>query len=273
MSYLDRTYEDEYDELVTFQPKFYRDVYEMQAILRAHGDVLNEVEDNIDKAYNNAFVDRADEETITELERFYWIATDRTLPLDERKRIIKSYMIGSGKISGTRIKEMIKTFVNATETDVDFKQYDEHGNHALFLKMVTEEDITRLLPPLRVLLRNKIPAHLYYTFEQFVEWGFDNRELMDIGVPLITHGISFTPKDVVLHNGAYQHNGEIRRKMSGQYGFDVGLQTKTETEDRTEYLGHITIESVSVGAHLHDGEIMRDGTAYHKSVYTKEVIE
>lgn len=52
-----------YEELKTFYPVFYRDVFEMDAIWRAAGGGLDEIEDGVDAVVNNNFVSLMDTDT------------------------------------------------------------------------------------------------------------------------------------------------------------------------------------------------------------------
>ena len=82
-----------YDELITYYPKFYRDVLEMRAILEAHGAVLDELEDNIELVFFNNFIDTADEQTISDLEKFLDIKLNRSRSLEVRRRFVKSFFV------------------------------------------------------------------------------------------------------------------------------------------------------------------------------------
>lgn len=287
MNYLDRTWGDAYEELLTFYPRFYREVFEMDEILRTHGDLLNTAMDDIDRTFINAFIDEADEATIEKWERFLYIGINRQISLDERRRLVKSYLIGSGKISGSLIEEMVKTFTGA-ESSVDFREFDEERNNALFIEMETDENLTPLMPPLRTLLRKKIPAHIWYIYVQIIREQMDNRGLLDFLVVDINHQIPFDFWQTVKHNGVYLHDGTIYYSAKRRYGFLVGLDNYIrmfEPRERIETNGgeigvsvnnevsniliglthHIAVSFY--GVFYHNGRLFYNGEALHRVLY------
>ena len=73
VKFYNRYFNNNYDELITYYPQFYRDVLEMRAILEAHGATLDVLQDGIERTYLNNFIDYADEQTIANFERFIGI--------------------------------------------------------------------------------------------------------------------------------------------------------------------------------------------------------
>ena len=49
MKFYDKYYTSNYEELITYYPRFYRDVFEMVEILKAHGRIADGMEDNIEQ--------------------------------------------------------------------------------------------------------------------------------------------------------------------------------------------------------------------------------
>lgn len=155
-------FENCYEELKTFYPVFYLDVFEMQAILSAHGNLADEIIRNIDLVIKNNFIQDADEPTVTRLEKFLWISVDKSRPLDERKRLVSSFFVGYGKISSTKIKEMIRSFTDA-DSSVVFAPGDEKGNNFLTI-LVDRGSVEKLFfADIATVLFKKLPAHLAYS--------------------------------------------------------------------------------------------------------------
>ena len=71
MKFYDKYYTSNYEELITYYPRFYRDVFEMVEILKAHGRIADGMEDNIEQAYLNGFIDYADEATIAKTGKIF----------------------------------------------------------------------------------------------------------------------------------------------------------------------------------------------------------
>ena len=103
-----------YEELISYYPRYYRDVLEMVAILNAQGKLLDDAKAQIEQNYLNNFIEYMDEAAISDLEEFLEIHNDGTKTLDERKKIVKPYFAGFGRISSTTIKEMIAAYSDAT---------------------------------------------------------------------------------------------------------------------------------------------------------------
>ena len=161
MKFYDKYYTSNYEELITYYPRFYRDVFEMVEILKAHGRIADGMEDNIEQAYLNGFIDYADEATIAKLERFLEIGLNRNRTLEERRRLVKSYFVGFGKISATLIKQMIGAYTNAP-VDCRFEPFDDEGNNMLFIDFQRSGNETIYMSYILMLLSKKLPAHIAY---------------------------------------------------------------------------------------------------------------
>ena len=63
----DKYYQNNFEELLTYYPRFYRDVLEMVEILKAQGHVADRLEADIEQTFLNSFIDYADEAAIGRL--------------------------------------------------------------------------------------------------------------------------------------------------------------------------------------------------------------
>ncbi|MBQ9346616.1 MAG: DUF2313 domain-containing protein [Oscillibacter sp.] len=151
-------YPGNYEELITYYPKFYRDVLEMRAILEAHGAVLDELEDNIERVFLNNFIDTADEKAIHALEQFLGILASPAQPLELRRRLVKSYFVGFGKVSASTLEEMISNYTNGPVFSRLEKGYDI--NHILYLDFGRGDLTVVDVSILQTLIQKKIPAHI-----------------------------------------------------------------------------------------------------------------
>lgn len=150
-----------YEELISYYPRYYRDVLEMVAILNAQGKLLDDAKAHIEQNYLNNFIEYMDEAAITDLENFLKIHNDDAKTLDERKKIIKPYFAGFGRISSTTIKEMIAAYSDAT-ADVRLEPFDEAGNNMLYIDLTCGQGATVLINDIMNMLSKKIPAHIMY---------------------------------------------------------------------------------------------------------------
>ena len=104
MKFYERYYKNNYEELTTWYPRFYRDVFEMVEILKASGQVLDALEDKIEQAYLNNFILTADTETISRWETLLGITYSEPLTLPQRKRVVIARLIGYGHIGEPEIR-------------------------------------------------------------------------------------------------------------------------------------------------------------------------
>ena len=240
MKFYEKYYKNNYDELITYYPQFYRDVFEMVEILKAHGRIMDGIEENIGQAYFNGFIDYADEVTISKLEVFLGISLDRNRTLEERRRIVKSYFVGSGKISASKIIQMIAVY---TDSPVSCKLecFDDEGNNRLYIEIESNEKESICAKDIFAVLSKRIPAHLVFCLA--------SRLMVEIRIPveiqakLRMTGIFYPRRNVVPNlldgttflDGAYCLDGSI----SGQ-GIDfypVVLRIIASAEWRTERAG------------------------------------
>lgn len=142
---------------MTYYPRFYRDVFEMVEILKAHGRILDGVEGDIEQAYLNGFIDHADESTIEKLERFLDIGLNRSHTLEERRRLVKSYFVGFGKISASLIRKMVGVYTDSP-VDCRFEPFDEEKNNALYVRVYQDDHIDEII----TMISRKIPAHINF---------------------------------------------------------------------------------------------------------------
>lgn len=161
MKFYDKYYENNFEELITYYPRFYRDVFEMVEILKAHGRIADELEANIEQTYLNSFIDYADEDTIEQLEKFLNIGLNKSRTLEERRRLVKSYFVGFGKVSASMLAEMIQSYTGAS-VDIKFEPFDEEGNNMLYIHFQRGDEPTLYMGDINLLLGKKIPAHIQY---------------------------------------------------------------------------------------------------------------
>ncbi|MCM1530129.1 MAG: YmfQ family protein [Alistipes sp.] len=158
--FYNKYFKNNYEELITYYPKFYREVLEMKAILESEGKLADDMEDNIERVFNNCFIDTADENTIGNLENFLSIQKHLDKTLEERRQYVKSHFIAVGKISATAIINMIRTYTGSN-AEICFEPFDENNNNCLSIALpypkeaYYEKDIYSLLTKV-------IPAHIRF---------------------------------------------------------------------------------------------------------------
>lgn len=192
--YYSNGFEKTYEELITFYPMFYRDVLEMRAILEADGRLLDNSVKEINRVIDNAFIDAADNATIERLEKFLRITPEATSSYEDRRRNIKLYFTGFGKISASKLKEMLFPFTE-TETKITFRPADEYGNNLLAITIPRGEKPHLSSADIMDLLARRIPAHLWYgvtiihSMENKLYFGAVTTILREVGIPSIQENV------------------------------------------------------------------------------------
>lgn len=146
-------YNNNYEELKTFLPVYYDDVFEMQAILLITGDGLDKAENGLNRVLLNNFIMDADEKAIARLEKFLYLQVDRMRPLDERKRLLASFFVGFGKMSATKLKEIVYSFTSAA-SEVFF------NDSTVSIEIERGSSSSLYLIDVYTIISSRIPAHL-----------------------------------------------------------------------------------------------------------------
>lgn len=184
-----------YDELISFYPMFYREVLEMRAILEAEGHVLDDSAKEIYRVLDNAFIDTADNATIARLEKFLRITPEAGSSYEDRRRNIKIYFTGFGKISASKLKDMLFPFTE-TEAKITFAPADESGNNLLAFEIPRGEKRNFSSADVMELLARRIPAHLWYgvtvihSEESNLFFGATAIFLQEMGIPSVPEDVS-----------------------------------------------------------------------------------
>lgn len=101
-----------YEEIKTWYPVWYRDVFEMGALWRVWGGQLDAIQAGIIQAVDNNFIDYADAKTLAKLEEFFHITYDGPRSLVDRRNMIKALLLGQGHVGQKEIKELISVFTD-----------------------------------------------------------------------------------------------------------------------------------------------------------------
>ena len=67
-------YSSAYEELASYYPDYYRDVYEMQEILKAEGKLVDGLMSGFQRVFDNQFIDTADSEMLSVYEKILGIS-------------------------------------------------------------------------------------------------------------------------------------------------------------------------------------------------------
>lgn len=159
MQFYERTWASNYDQLITYYPRYYRNVFEMDAILHAAGSLTDQLADGVEKVYFNNFLDYCDEETLSRWETFLGIQINRSRTLEERRRYVKAFVAGFGKISASMIAAMIYEYTHA-RVDIWFEPSDPERNNTLFIHFLRGDVPVLYMNDIITLLQKRLPAHI-----------------------------------------------------------------------------------------------------------------
>lgn len=165
MKLYEKYYKNNFEELITYYPRYYREVFEMVEILKAFGRVADGLEANIEQTYLNNFILTADAETIKVWEEILEITYTRPLTLDQRKRVVIARLAGYGHIGEPEIRAIIANYTERAVA-VDF----EKG--VVFITI--EGEVFDEANLWNTLLR-RIPAHLALNVKVHIQRAFRQR--------------------------------------------------------------------------------------------------
>lgn len=154
LNLLNSSFKCSYDELITYYPLFYRNVREMDEILKAQGRLADGLENGIEQIFSDCFIDTADKSVITQFEKMIGINGDGK-SLEERRSLVKSHLVGTGKISASLIREMVRAYTGAG-SECSFK------NSRLSVSVERGVKDTISFESLSELLSAKLPAHIAF---------------------------------------------------------------------------------------------------------------
>lgn len=154
LNLLNSSFKCSYDELVTYYPLFYREVREMDELLKAQGRLADDLANSIEQIFSDCFIDTADKTVIAQFEKMIGINSSGK-SLEERRGLVKSHLVGTGKISASLIKEMIKAYTGAG-SECSFK------NSRLSVSIERGIKDTISFESIAGLLSAKLPAHIAF---------------------------------------------------------------------------------------------------------------
>ncbi|MBQ8913914.1 MAG: DUF2313 domain-containing protein [Lachnospiraceae bacterium] len=147
-----------FEELQSYQPLYYRNIKEMVAINKASGYMLDRMADDLEKTFDEHFLNSCSEETLKMFEDFLEIDADYDTTIEDRKSVVKLKWQGGGKINRTKIKALIREYANC---DCSVNLTDSQ----LIIDMRFTDDPAQYMPAIRNVINNsQIPAHIeiYY---------------------------------------------------------------------------------------------------------------
>lgn len=161
LTFYEKAFANNYEELITYYPAFCQQVYEMREILKAQGRLVDGLESGIERAYLNNFIDYADTGTVGTLEGFLGMGYNRAKSLEARRAAIKAHFIGNGKVSASAIASIIKAYAEVS-VDIELKARDgaAGAGHSLCIQVGADAD--KDIPVYDIIreLKKRVPCHI-----------------------------------------------------------------------------------------------------------------
>jgi hypothetical protein len=145
-----------YDELKDWTPSYYQNIKEADANLRFAGKTVDQMADALEKWCRNMFIDTMDEEMLSRMEAFYNL-DNGSRTTDERRRLLKSAQMGTGKIDVDRLMRIIKVYADV-DCEVEFLHELNITLHS-GNKIINFTDFTDIIG-------SQLPAHLTWHVHQ-----------------------------------------------------------------------------------------------------------
>lgn len=143
-----------FEEIKTWYPVWYRDVFEMETIWRAFGFQFDRIRADIIRAVDNNFIEYADAQAIQKIENHFDISHSSPRTIEERRAIIRGFVQGRGRVGRAEIAELFSIFTNNT-IEVTFSR---PGRIHIAVSKDIDDDFT--FDDIKLILNNRLPAHL-----------------------------------------------------------------------------------------------------------------
>lgn len=139
------------DELDSYLPKFWRGIREMEANNTFAGYTLDRMAEDMEKTVRDRFFDSCSESMLARYEAFLHIQPSRGEDLKNRRSIVKMKWNGGGRMTGTRIKAIVKECCGV-DCEVTF------GSSRLVIEIPSRSVNTNMIR--EVINHHTIPAHI-----------------------------------------------------------------------------------------------------------------
>lgn len=152
-----------FDELVSYQPKYYHNILEMQAINQFGGLTTDRMADDLNQLILDQFIDSCSVKMLSRFEMFLNITGNENRSIQERRNIVKVAWIGNIKMNRSKIKTLIRAYCGC-ESDVHF------SHEIVIIIKILESDCTVYnLKDLIDVFKSQIPSHLQWKVELRVD--------------------------------------------------------------------------------------------------------
>lgn len=112
MKFYEKYYPGCFEELLTYYPDYYKNIYEMNVLLETYGRLLDNIENSTEQAYLNNFILTADDNTLKIWEDIFGITYNSQLSLDQRRRVVISRLMSGKHIGEPELRSIISNYTD-----------------------------------------------------------------------------------------------------------------------------------------------------------------
>lgn len=178
------------EELSSYLPKFWLEIWEMQANNKFAGYTIDRMAKEIDILVKDRFFDSCTMEKLYDYESFLKIQSETAgMSIEDRRTQVKMKWNGDGKMTGRRIKEIVKGCLGCDCT-VEF------GSSDIIIQMSLQDNAILYIKMLRdILCNSNIPAHLGIVFHNALSVS-GSLSMYHVGVPCLSESIEIPEVEV-----------------------------------------------------------------------------
>lgn len=139
------------DELDSYLPKFWRGIREMEANNTFAGFTLDRMAEDMEQTVRDRFFDSCSEGMLARYEAFLHITSAQETDIGDRRSVLKVKWNGSGKMTGRRIKAIVKE-LTGENCEVTL------GSSRLVIEIPLSDGVDEKI--IRDVISRQIPAHI-----------------------------------------------------------------------------------------------------------------
>ncbi|WP_339276547.1 putative phage tail protein [Paenibacillus sp. FSL W8-0426] len=145
-------------DLMTYLPPLYEQVVEMKLLARTEGEELGQLLDGVDSVLDQFYPESATW-ALARYEQDLHIPVNPLKPADQRRSVIISKMRGSGKVSGSMLRNVAQAYESGgIEVSV------LPGEYAILIRFVDTYGLPPNLDDLKAAIEEIKPAHMSVEF-------------------------------------------------------------------------------------------------------------
>lgn len=142
------------EELESYLPKYWQEIREMEANNTFAGYTLDRMATDMEKTVKDRFFDSCSEAMLARYEAFLHITPMLETSIEDRRSMVKMKWNGGGKMTGKRIKAIVKECCGA-DCEVTF------GSSRLVIDIPLYDNMTSCADMIREVINHyTIPAHI-----------------------------------------------------------------------------------------------------------------